>query len=166
MIEVKIDAIRVSLMSQQHILILRELDSPRYLAIWIGRVEAEAINLFLSGAETPRPLTHELVLRVLGELDAKLARVVINDLYQDTYFAQLEINDRGKMISIDSRSSDAIAIAVRAGVPIFIEESVMDKAGTMPEIEEVTEEKPSENAPDLGAFDDFINSMDLGDLDK
>ena len=162
MVEVKVENIRVSLMSQQHVVILKDLDSNRYLAVWIGRYEAEAIRLALDGETPPRPLTHDLALKMVNDLGAKVSRVIISDIYQDTFYARVElVGSDGKKLSIDSRSSDAVAVAVRAKCSIFVDDEVMTKAAVVPDETDETGEDE-----DLGAFGDFIGSLDSDDADK
>jgi hypothetical protein len=176
MIKVEIDSIRVSLMSQDRVVVLKDQSSDRYLPIWIGPFEAEAIRVELQGVEVTRPLTHDLLKSVIVQLGGEVEQILINDLRNDTFFARLEVKSNGRTIEIDSRPSDAIALAVRLKVPIFVEDTVMDKAAIKPE-EDITNElalpgsvkegeTPSEEAPaDLGAFTDFLESLDMDDLD-
>jgi uncharacterized protein len=164
MIEVRVENIRVSLMSQSHVAILKEQDGPRYIAIWIGRYEAESIRLALDGDVPPRPLTHDLTLNMLHALDAKIERVVVSDIYNDVFYARIEIvGPDGRRHNIDARSSDGVAIAVRAKCPLLVEDDVMERAGQMPD---ETDEPEAAAGDDLGAFGDFINTMDLDDLDN
>ncbi len=179
MIEVVIDSIRVSLMSQQRIVVLKEVHADRYLTIWIGSFEAEAITVELQEIPSPRPMTHDLLRSTIEQLGGKLAHILINDLRKDVYYAKLVIDVDGKQVEVDSRPSDAIALAVRANAPIFVAESVMARAGFEPEdsIEDAelmddeptkTETKPVEDIDEtkLSAFADFVNSLDLDDLDE
>ncbi len=160
MVEVKIESIRVSLMSQYRVVILKDLASNRYLPIWIGPYEADAITIHLQEVQVPRPLTHDLIVKVIEELDAKVERVYVSDLNNDTFYARIVLKVKDKEISIDSRPSDAVAVAVRVECPIYVNEEVMERAGVTPEEEGTV---PDE---DLGAFKDFIGSLDLDDLDK
>ncbi len=160
MVEVKIESIRVSLMSQYRVVILKDLTSNRYLPIWIGPYEADAITIHLQEVQVPRPLTHDLIVKIIEELDARVERVYVSDLNNDTFYARIVLKVKDREISIDSRPSDAVAIAVRAECPIYVNEEVMERAGVTPEEEGTV---PDE---DLGAFKDFIGSLDLDDLDK
>ncbi len=160
MVEVKIESIRVSLMSQYRVVILKDAESNRYLPIWIGPYEADAITIHLQDVQVPRPLTHDLVIKVIDELGAKVERVIVSDLHNDTFYARIMLTVNGKEVSIDARPSDAIAVAVRADCPIFVEDDVMDRAGVVPE------EETTVGDEDLGAFKDFIGSLDLDDLEK
>ncbi|MCK4741410.1 MAG: bifunctional nuclease family protein, partial [Anaerolineales bacterium] len=122
MVEVEIDSIRVSLMSQQRIVILKERNSERFLPIWIGPYEAEAITLSLQEVEVTRPLTHDLLRNILHELGAEIIQVNITALRDDVFYALIIVTIDGREMSIDSRPSDALALAVRAHVPVFIAE--------------------------------------------
>jgi bifunctional DNase/RNase len=158
MIEVKIDSIRVSLMSNHRVVILKDLGSERYLPIWIGPYEAEAITIQLQEVEVARPLTHDLLKATITELGGKIVHVIVNELRSDTFYANIVVERNGQRMKIDSRPSDAIALAVRANVPIYVEESVMEHAAITPEEEaESPEETPS-------AFKDLIEGLDLDKL--
>ena len=170
MIEVIIDSIRVSLMSQHRVVVLKDVNNERYLPIWIGPCEAEAITVKLQDMPTPRPLTHDLLRSVIREMGGKIAHILISDLRQEVYYARIVIEVAGDQIEIDSRPSDAIALAVRAAVPVFVNESVMDKAAREPDedIEKESPNEPGEEKADekrLSAFADFVDTLDLDDLD-
>ncbi len=160
MVEVKIESIRVSLMSQYRVVILKDTESNRYLPIWIGPYEADAITIHLQDMQVPRPLTHDLIIKIIEELGAKVERVVVSDLTNETFYARVIMTIGGKEVSIDSRPSDAVAVAVRAGCSIYVEDEVMERAGVVPDEESTVGDE------DLGAFKDFIGSLDLDDLDK
>ncbi len=159
MVEVKIESIRVSLMSQYRVVILKDVASNRYLPIWIGPYEADAITIHLQEVQVPRPLTHDLIVKLLEELEARVDHVMVSDLSNETFYARLILKVGDKELSIDSRPSDAVAIAVRVDCPIYVADEVMERAGVVPEEEGAL---PDE---DLGAFKDFIGSLDLDDLD-
>jgi bifunctional DNase/RNase len=174
MIEVVIDSIRVSLMSQQRIVILRERDAERYLPIWIGVYEAESITIALQEVEVARPLTHDLLKNVFQKLNARVIRVEVVALRDDTFFGNIVAESDAGLINIDARPSDALAVAVRTHVPILVARSVMDSAGIIPEedLQEETEEGmlPSSSAPEaeaseerLSVFQDFLEGLDLED---
>lgn len=176
MLEVTIDSIRVSLMSQQRIVILREKNAERYLPIWIGVYEAESITIALQEVEVARPLTHDLLRNVFNLLNARILRVEVVSLRDDTFYGNIIVETDGRVIEVDSRPSDALAIAVRAHVPILVARSVMDTAGIIPE-EDLQEEKtetkalprsePAETESSeerLSVFKDFLEGLDL-DLD-
>lgn len=166
LVRVTIDSVRVSLMSQQRIVILKDTESDRYLPIWIGPCEADAITVELQEVEVPRPLTHDLLKLVIEEMGAEVAHILVSDLRDDVFHARVVLNANGKEMEVDSRPSDAIALAVRAQAPIFVDESVMDKAGIEPE-EEVTAEgeEGEEDGAELDAFKDFVETLDLDDID-
>jgi bifunctional DNase/RNase len=158
MVEVKIDSIRVSLMSQHRVVILKDVESERYLPIWIGPYEAEALTVQLQEVEVARPLTHDLLKTLINEMGATILHVLVNDLRNDTFYANIILERNGEHLEIDSRPSDAINLAVRARVPIYVEESVMEHAAITPEDEaESSEETPS-------AFKDLIEGLDLDKL--
>lgn len=176
MIEVVIDSIRVSLMSQQRIVILRERDAERYLPIWIGVYEAEAITIALQEVEVARPLTHDLIKNVIQQLNARVVRVEVVALRDDTFYGNIVAEVNGRTLQIDSRPSDALAIAVRTHVPVFVARSVMDSAGIIPE-EDLQDESASKesSAKDaegeggeerLSVFQDFLEKLDLDNLGK
>ena len=171
MIKVLIDSIRVSLMSQLRVVILKDPNSGRYLPIFIGPCEAEAIAVKLQGMSVERPLTHDLLKSVISELGGQVRHNVVNDLRQDTFYAQIVVDQDGQTRTIDSRPSDAIALAVRLEVDIFVDESVMERASITPD-EEVDTEAPSEadgesgTSERLSLFEDFVESLDLDDLDS
>jgi len=179
MIEVTIDSIRVSLMNYQRVVILKEKTSERYLPIWIGPAEADAIAVKLQGVNVPRPLTHDLLSSVIDTLGGSVEFIVVNDLKNDTFFASIVMNIDSEQIRVDSRPSDALALAVRVESPIYVEESVLERAGIVldketgkpipPEREggAVDAAKISEEElRRMSAFTDFINTLDLEDLDK
>lgn len=164
MIEMKIESIRISLMStNQQVVILKELDGERRLPIFIGKTEGDAISFHLNGVTVPRPLTHDLAANILNKLDARLSHVLINDLRNQHFYASIvmHIGDDEQEIVLDARPSDAIALAVRLDCPIFVDEHVLDEAGVEP-----LEEPETTSKEDLGAFGDFISSLDLSDLDR
>jgi bifunctional DNase/RNase len=133
MIEVAIDSIRISLVSQHRIVMLKDIDSEQQLAIWIGPYEAEAITIELQNTEVARPLTHDLLRNVIEELGGTVSHILINDLRNQVFHATLFVDVEGDVKEIDCRPSDSIALAVRAKAPIFVEEHVMEAAGILPE---------------------------------
>jgi len=167
MIEVTIDSIRVSLMSQHRIVILKDVGSDRYLPIWIGPCEADAITVELQEVEVSRPLTHDLLKSMISQMGAEVVHIMINELRNDVFFARIVLNQNGRRMEIDSRPSDAIALAVRVHVPIFVDETVMEKAANTPE-QEVDGEPGNTETPDerLSIFKDFVDTLDLDDLDE
>jgi uncharacterized protein len=168
-----IESIRVSLMNYQRVVILKEKSSDRYLPIWIGPAEADAIAVQLQDVSVARPLTHDLLRSVIDNLGAHVNYILVNDLSNDTFYARIVLDVNGGPLEIDSRPSDAIALAVRAKVPIFADETVLSKAGVMLDKDGETAERvqPSakvdpEEIEKMSAFRDFIESLDLDDFDK
>ena len=176
MIEMIIDSIRVSLMNYQRVVILKEKIADRYLPIWIGPAEADAIAVKLQEVNVPRPLTHDLLRSVIDVLGATIDSIIVSDLKNDTFYAKIILNVDGKQMEVDSRPSDALALAVRVGVPIFAEDMVLDKAGifldkeTGKPVSQKESEKGEKVSEDemkkMSAFYDFINTLDLDDFDK
>lgn len=166
MIEVVIDSVRASLMTNHRMIILRETDRDRYLPIFIGPPEADAIAVELLGRTVSRPLTHDLLKVVIDSMGGRVSHVLVNDLRDDTFFARIIMDVNGEKLEVDSRPSDAIALAVRVKAPIFVNDSVMDQAGVVPEegISELTEEQTSVSKEDLSAFRDFVDGLDLDDF--
>ena len=215
MVEMVVDSIRVSMLNYQRVVILKEKSAERYLPIWIGPAEADAIAVKLQGVAVPRPLTHDLLRSVIKNLGASVNSIVVCDLRNDTFFAKIILSLDGKQMEIDSRPSDAIALAVgwgytvlapdgekhyfetkqeadqhvaqlmehlkghstdppepevQRGLPIYAEESVLDKAGIIIDPEtgkpSPAREIPPEELERMSAFRDFIESLDLSDFDK
>jgi bifunctional DNase/RNase len=171
-VEMNIESIRVSIMNYQRVVILKEKEAERYLPIWIGAAEADAIAVRLQEVQVARPLTHDLLRSAIESLGGQITSVVVNDLSNDTFYAHIILDINGRQMEIDSRPSDAIALAVRARVPIFAEESVLDRAGVLLDQDDAApagEERAVVDAEELermSAFRDFIESLDLDDFDK
>lgn len=171
MVEVVIDSIRVSLMSQQRIVILREANADRYLPIWIGVYEAESITIALQEVEVARPLTHDLVKNIFQQLNARVLRVEVVALRDDTYYGNIVAEVDGRTLNIDSRPSDALALAVRTHVPILVARPVMDSAGIIPEedLQDAAKEEPAQaeevegGSERLSVFEDFLEKLNLED---
>ena len=173
--EMSIDSIRVSLMNYQRVVILRVKDSDRYLPIWIGPSEADSIALMLQDVTVPRPMTHDLLGSVISSLGATVNHVVVSDLNNDTFYAKIVLQHNGTTMEVDSRPSDAIALAVRTQAPIYAEEEVVEKAGVRMDMEtgkpivpgeDGEESRPlrEEELKSLSAFKDFVDTLDLEDL--
>lgn len=168
MIEVTIDSIRVSLMSHHRIVVLKEDNGERMLPIWIGPFEADAITIQLQGMDAARPLTHDLLKSVVNTLGGEVNHIVVTGLENTTFYAQIVIEMDGETIEIDSRPSDAIALAVRVDAPIYVAEDVMEQACVKPG-EEMNLSDQEDNMPDfdepsaedLGVFRDFIEGLDV-----
>ncbi|MBI2288514.1 MAG: bifunctional nuclease family protein [Chloroflexi bacterium] len=180
MIEMTIDSIRVSLMNYQRVVILKEKMADRYLPIWIGPAEADAIAVKLQGVSVPRPLTHDLLCSVISAFGANVKFITVSELKNDTFYAKITLNVDGGQMEVDARPSDALALAVRVEAPVYVEESVLDKAGILLDKEtgkplasesggtviggdnKISEEEMKK----LSAFRDFINTLDWEDFDK
>ncbi|MBA3945250.1 MAG: bifunctional nuclease family protein [Herpetosiphonaceae bacterium] len=147
MIRVTVDSIRVSLLTQQRIVLLRDSDNRRYLPIYIDPFLAEAIARSMQGEAPPRPMTHDLLKNIISELGGSVEHVLISQLQEGTYYALLSINTRNGRREIDARSSDAIALALRADVPIYVAEAVLDQGGQAMDEEEETEEEETPLLP-------------------
>ncbi|GAB4503222.1 MAG: bifunctional nuclease family protein [Anaerolineales bacterium] len=173
MIEVAIDSVRVGLMSPQRVVVLRQLDAPRFIPIWVGPFEAEAITVALQEIEMVRPLTHDLLKNVFGMLNARIKRVEIVALREEIFFGNIVAEVNGEEMNIDARPSDAIALAVRVHAPIYVHKSVMEEAGIVPETDmQSASNVPSdsatgethppteENTDRLSIFEDFLEKLD------
>jgi uncharacterized protein len=178
MIEVLIDSIRVHLMAPQRVVVLKDASAERYLTIWVGPYEAEAITVALQEVEMVRPLTHDLLKNIFGVFNANIVRVEIVKLQDDIYYGNIVAEENGREIHIDARPSDAIAIAVRAHVSIFVHDSVMEAAGMTPDQDAPDTGEPArrespplpplpDDASDrLSVFKDFIDKLDIDKPDK
>ena len=185
MIEMSIDSIRASLMNYHRVVILKEKMAERYLPIWIGPGEADAIAVKLQGVEVPRPLTHDLLTSVIDALGATVESIIVNDLKNDTFYAKINLIVSSGQVEVDSRPSDALALAVRVGASIFVYEAVLNKAGILLDKEgykpvlpggeateatdkshRVNKQVSKEELDRMSAFTEFINTLDFGDLDK
>lgn len=179
MIETVVESIRVSLVTQHRVVILKEIDGERHLPIWIGSYEAEAIAMELQGVTASRPLPYDLLRSIIDDLGGSVERISVTDLSDDVFYARIVLLQNGREIEVDSRPSDAIALAVRTRVPIMVDERVMEKAGVVlsgeddGEIEPLTESAAPElertgdvDEERLSVFRDFINTLDLDDFDR
>jgi len=175
MIEVQIDSVRVHLMTPQRLVVLKQKESERYLPIWVGPYEAEAITVALQEVEMSRPLTHDLLKNVFSAFNARVIRIEIVKLQNDIFYGNIVTEVNGKEVHVDSRPSDAIAISVRVHVPILVHQSVMDEAGIIPDEnlpdgdETPTRSEPTplsdEGSARLSVFEDFLGKLDLDKLD-
>jgi bifunctional DNase/RNase len=147
--------INLDLFSSSPIVILKVEDENRYLPIWIGQPEARSILMKLQNQEFSRPLTHDLAFNLVTELGGSLERIAVTELRDSTFFATLHLQIEGRTVEIDSRPSDAIAIAVRAGAPIFAADEVIEEAAVV--FEEAIEETPEEEVVDK--FKDWMNQI-------
>jgi uncharacterized protein len=170
MIEMTVESVRINLQTTQRVVILKATRQERYLLIWIAQAEAYSIAIELQGTSSPRPLTHDLLKNVINDLGAKIVSIVISDLVDDIFYARIVLDVAGRHVEVDSRPSDAIALAVRAKSPIYVEESVLERAGVALENSEETIAPTAETRKDreiendnLDAYRDFINSLDVLD---
>lgn len=175
MIRVSVDSIRVSLLTQHRVVVLREAESKRYLPIWIGPFEADAIAMAIQGHEPQRPLTHDLLKATIIEMGGTVSHILINDIHDNTFFARIVVEQHGHTIEIDARPSDAIALAVRVDVPIYVDPSVLEQAGVFFDEDEQPSQEPMRddiepevemNDESLSIFRDFINTLDLDNPEK
>lgn len=180
MVEVVIDSVRVSLTNQQRIVLLRQENQERYLPIWIGPFEAESITIALQEIEVARPQTHDLLLKSIEALGARLIRVEVIELKGDVFYGSLVLEVNGETVNVDARPSDSIALAVRAHVPILVNREILREAGIVPE-EDIQSELHNESSDILGGsnqsainpetearlslFEDFLQNINLDDLD-
>ena len=184
MMELVIDSIRVSLLNHQRVVILKQKEIDRYLPIWIGPPEADAIAVRLQEVSVPRPLTHDLLHNSIKDLDGVIDHIIVSSMENDTYYATIVVRQGDKVVEIDARPSDALALAVRASVQIYAAPEVMEKCGVRLDKDSglavVGEDAMSgntsaqrqaggpvgeEEAKKLSVFSDFIESLDLGDMD-
>jgi len=174
--EVVIDSIRVSMANYQRVIILKEKDANRYLPIWIGPSEADSIAVRLQDMSVPRPLTHDLLCNLVTSLGGVIESISVTDLQKDTFIASITLRVNEETIDVDCRPSDALAIAVRSQVAIFVEESVLAKASVILDADgnPVTDENAETESPNIGAeelrslsaFADFIEELNLDDSDQ
>ena len=156
-IEMSIKGLMVDPITNMPIVILRDKEGQRVLPIWVGIFEANALALQLENVATPRPMTHDLLKDMIGQLEGRVMRIVINDLRDSTFFAQIRVLTGGKTLEVDARPSDAIALALRTEAPIFVAQTVLDQAQTIsPENVEEDEERSKK----------WLESLDTEDLGK
>jgi bifunctional DNase/RNase len=171
-LEMKVKGVALDSMTQMPIVILQDEEEKRSLPIWIGVAEANAIALELEKIPTPRPLTHDLIKSLLDALDARIAKVVVNDLRDNTFFAVIHLRMGSKEVTVDSRPSDAIAVALRVGAPIFVDDEVLSKARTVEvspgegEGARKEEEPPAEDPAKVKEWLDSIKPGDFGRMER
>lgn len=171
LVEMFVESVRLHMLSNRHVVILKEPDRERYLPIWIGSWEASAIAMRLQGMVPERPLTHDLFAHTLEELGVSLRRVEITRLAEETFHARLVFEHGGTLVEMDARPSDSLALAVRLDAPIYAAEDVLARAALGADSAMISGEEPAgtvAEAPGTGAADprlevfrDFINSLDL-----
>lgn len=155
MIEMSLAGVRVELPTNQPIVLLKEQSGERFLPIWIGAAEAAAIAFALQGVVTPRPMTHDLFKSVLDDLGVQVDRVTITDLREGTFYAILHLSKDGVPMEVSSRPSDALALAVRTGCPIFADPDLVGEAGIL---------IPTDEEDEVEKFREFIDSVDPEDF--
>ncbi|HEX7138520.1 MAG TPA: bifunctional nuclease family protein [Vicinamibacterales bacterium] len=156
-IEMTIKGLMVDPITNMPIVILRDRDGQRVLPIWVGPNEANAIALQIENVATPRPMTHDLLRNVIQDLNAAVQKIVVCDLQENTFYALIYLSLNGGVVAIDARPSDAIALALRARAPIFVEDSVIDNAKTFDQVPEKT---------DSERLHKWLESLDPDDLGK
>ena len=166
LLEMKVRGIALDPLSNMPIIILRDEDDKRSLPIWIGGPEANAIAMELEKIPTPRPLTHDLIKNILEALDARVSRVVVNDLKENTFFAVIHLQIGDSEVTVDSRPSDAIALALRVGAPIFVEEDVVRRAQTVEVAKEKDKEKEREKPDDPERLREWLENIKPEDFGK
>ena len=160
--QMSVYGVSFDLVGKQPIVLLKTVEGNRFLPIWIGHSEAAAILMKLQNAATPRPMTHDLVTDILGELGARVTHVAVTELRENTFYAQITVQQDGSEIEIDSRPSDAIALAVRAEAPIFAEDRVIEESAIEFEGEDVNEE---EIVDEFRRFLDRVSAEDFAEAD-
>lgn len=160
LVEMAVESVRVHMLSTQHVVILRDLEQERFLPIWIGPWEANAIAMRLQGLTPERPLTHDLFAGVLEELGASIREVVIADLADETFHARILLEAGGRIHEVDSRPSDALALAVRTGVRIYAAEAVLERAGVEAD-RAADDDDEAVDEERLSVFREFVNSLDI-----
>ena len=165
LVEMTVDSIRVHMPTGQHVVILKEKEADRYLPIWIGINEANAIALKITGISPERPITHDLLANILSAVDCSVERVVVTSLANEVFYARIMARVDSRALEINSRPSDAIAVAVRVGAGIFVAPEVLEKAGVLPEPEgdrdEVLDEASEQR---MAKVRDWVNELNLPDL--
>ena len=165
-LEMKVKGLALDPLSNMPMIILRDEEEKRSLPIWVGLFEANAIALELEKISTPRPMTHDLIKNILESLDARVQKVVVNDLRENTFYAVLYLRLGNADITVDSRPSDAIALALRVGAPIFVEEEVFPKAGKMEVAKEATEPVKTDDPEQLREWLQNIKPEDFEKYNK
>src|SRR6058998_3750510 len=148
--------VRFDMVGKQPIVLLKTVDGNKFLPIWIGHPEAAAILMKLQGATTPRPMTHDLVTDMLDQLEAQVVRITVTELKESTFYASITVQQNGSEVEIDSRPSDAIALAVRVDAPIFAADDVIEESAIEFEGEEVTEEEIESKVSEFKQFLDQV----------
>lgn len=156
--EVQIYGVSFDMVGKQPIVLLKTVDDNRFLPIWIGHPEAAAILMKLQGADTPRPMTHDLMVEMLDQVETKCERISINELRDNTFYATITLSVTGTEVEIDSRPSDALALAVRVQAPIFVAEEVIEESSI--EFDQTVED----NEQVVERFKDFLDDVSPEDF--
>jgi hypothetical protein len=156
-IEMTIKGLMVDPVTNMPIILLRDSEGQKVLPIWVGVYEANAIALQIENVSTPRPMTHDLLKNVIADLKGTVRKIVVSDLKDNTFFALIYLEVNGETVAIDARPSDAIALALRARAPIFVEESVIDNAKPF---------DPSGEKPDTDRLQKWLENLDPDELGK
>ena len=154
--EMQIYGVSFDLVGKQPIVLLKTAEGNKFLPIWIGHPEAAAILMKLQSASTPRQMTHDLVTDMLDQLGAQVTRITVTELRENTFYAQITVQLDGSEIEVDSRPSDAIALAIRAEAPIFAADDVIEESAIEFEGEEVTEEEIESRVSEFKQFLDEV----------
>ena len=165
MVECEIDSVRISLTNQDRVVVIKDKNSERYLPIWIGLFESEALTIALQGVQTARPLTHDLLLKTIQALGGQFMRVEIIAIEEDVYFAQLVLLQDGKQVNVDCRPSDALVMLARAHVPIFVSEEILASVAIQPEERRpydlnTVDLEEGDAQDNLSVFSDFLSSLE------
>ncbi len=155
-VEMRIRGLMMDPMTNMPIVVLKDVGSDAVLPIWVGMYEANAIAMEIEKVTTPRPMTHDLIKNLLAGLDARVHKIVVNDLRDDTFFAVIWMERDGKIISIDSRPSDALAVALRVDCPIYVEEEVLKSS------KKASTSADRVSSEDLRKWLEGLNDEDLG----
>lgn len=156
-IEMTIKGLMIDPITNMPIVVLRDQEGQRILPIWVGVFEANAIALQIENVQTPRPMTHDLLKNVIGDLEAGVERIVVCDLKENTFYATIHLNSPAGPVAVDARPSDAIALALRTGSPIFVEESVIQTAKSV---------EKSKDAMDVGRLRKWLEDLSEEELGK
>jgi hypothetical protein len=167
MLEMKVKGLTLDPLTNMPIVILKDTDEKKVLPIWVGIFEANAIALEMEQVSTPRPMTHDLLKNIIEGFQAQVARIVVNDLKDNTFYAVITINLNGSEVLIDARPSDAIALALRVNAPIFVAEKVIEEAKSIEFTEQVASgEREGENMPESVDWEKWLENLKPEDFDK
>ena len=167
MLEMKVKGLTLDPLTNMPIVILKDTDEKKVLPIWVGIFEANAIALEMEQVSTPRPMTHDLLKNIIEGFQAQVARIVVNDLKDNTFYAVITINLNGSEVLIDARPSDAIALALRVNAPIFVAEKVIEEAKSIEFTEQVVSgEREGENMPESDDWKKWLENLKPEDFGK